>query len=158
TASVDGPGLVWDIRAPVRGAGRLTGDEVESSWADLVGADAKATYRALRRLAAVPDQAVPLARAKLPAGRRLDPARIAELLGGLDAPRFADREEAETALIEIAERLDPDVWANLRRSPSAEVRRRLAKVWATLDRPSAERTLAARAVELVEWCATPSAK
>jgi hypothetical protein len=86
-----------------------------------------------------------------------DPERVAKLLGGLDSPRYADREAAEAELATMADGLDPGVWKLIGTSPSLEVRRRLGRVMASFDRPTPERTLAIRAVELIEWCGTPAA-
>jgi hypothetical protein len=83
--------------------------------------------------------------------------RVGELVRQLDSPRFPERGRAEAEL----EKLAPRVEASLRRAmqdvPSLEVRRRLGRILDRLDAGPPEVLRARRAVEALEWMATPAA-
>src|SRR5205823_2859493 len=72
TASTDTTALVWDFAARTRDVRprpeRVAQGDVEGLWADLGGDDAAKAYRAVVRLAAAPDLALPLLEQRLPRG------------------------------------------------------------------------------------------
>ncbi len=156
TASPEVPVYVWDVRGelsrptipPDRAA-------LDAAWVDLSSADAARAFRAVRLLAAFPNLAVPLLRERL-AAVGPDPRWVAERIGRLDSPVFAERERATAELREVADQIEPALKAAAA-GPSAEVRRRAEEllVAARAGGPATLRSV--RAVEAVEWASTPEA-
>jgi RNA polymerase sigma factor (sigma-70 family) len=90
SGSGDSTVLLWDLAELLPkppGGSKLEPAELEAEWSALTGGDAGRAYRALWRLAAVPDQAVPLAR------------------GGWRPRADADGEESGAKLVELLEQI-----------------------------------------------------
>src|SRR5262249_38211511 len=101
-ARTDATALVWDVAAllppePV-GAGKLSAQELEARWADLAASDGAKAYRAMRRLAKAPAQAVPFLTTRLQPAKAADPTRLARLLADLGDARLAARRTAAEEL------------------------------------------------------------
>jgi WD40 repeat protein len=162
SASDDSTVLVWDVAA-LRGTPAapeaVSAIELETLWTDLQGEDAARAYLARGRLAAAPQQALPLLKGALRPVPTLDSERLARLLKQLDDDDFARREEATAELEKLAGSAEAELRKALEGTTTAEVRERLKKVLEGEGRgPSAERLRQDRALEVVEGMGTPEAK
>jgi RNA polymerase sigma factor (sigma-70 family) len=154
SSSADTPILVWDLYAGA--GGPLTEVGGKQLVADL-GGDATPAFTAVRRLASRPAEAVALLRAHFKPAGAIDPKRVGELIKGLDADRFAAREQATAELQKLGTEVEPAVRAALVANPSAEARERLTQLLPKVAEPSAERLRELRAVEILEAAGTPEA-
>jgi RNA polymerase sigma factor (sigma-70 family) len=156
TGGLDTVVLGWDLRPP-RAAARGTLDE---AWGALAEADAKAGFQAQGRLLAEPDKAVAWLAARVSPVQHPDPSRVQALIADLDSVEFATRERATSDLREHG----PAVAAALRevvaKASSAEARRRAEELLREMDSgvTPPRQLRAVRAVEVLEWIATPEAR
>ncbi len=157
-SSVDAPVFVWDVAGTLEPKPRrLSKDELQRAWTSLAAADAAAAFQTIRRLAAVPEQTLPLLREHLKAVAAPDFKRVRQLVRELDSDDFATRQRATEELEHHA-----DAAASLLREilakekPTLEVRKRLQQILANLD-DNLEALRAVRAVEVVEWIGSPDA-
>jgi len=136
----------------------ITPDQLTNLWADFQG-NAGDSYKAMWRLAGVPDQTLPLFEEKLRAIPALDKKRVAVLIADLDSDKFATREKAMQELPKYGRWALQEVLATLTKNPPLEVRLRLKDLQSKLrDHPfSPEQILALRMVEVLEQCGTPAA-
>jgi RNA polymerase sigma factor (sigma-70 family) len=148
--------LGWDAR-PHRDADKGT---LAEAWDALADADAKAGFQAQGRFLAEPGKAVEWLAARVVPVRLPDPARVKALVADLDSDDFATRDRATAGLKEagpVAAAALSEVVAN---PPSAEARRRAEGLLKEMENgvlsPGELRAL--RAVELLEWVATPGAR
>lgn len=137
----------------------------EELWPDLAADDAVKAFRAMRGLVAAPDKALPVLRERLrPLAAVIafddDPRRIATLIADLDSADFKTRQQATAELKKLGRRAIPYLEKALVAGPSLEMRGRIDAIMAQADRPtfSPERLQASRAIELLEWLATPEAR
>jgi RNA polymerase sigma factor (sigma-70 family) len=156
-ASPDAPVFVWDVASTSGPRQKLSAGDLRRCWDDLAG-DAAPAFRAIRRLAAAPDQALPFLRQRLGPVAPADPKRLRQLLETLDSDDFAERKKAAAELSRLADRASDALKREAKETASAEVRRALEDIQeragATL---SAEQLRAVRAVEAVEAMGTPEA-
>jgi WD40 repeat protein len=166
TSSADG-GLVWDVAAPAPGvdpARQFGAGGVRTAWEALAAPSAEAAYPALVWLAGRGNEAVTVVQEAVGSTAYPTPERVAEWRAQLGAPVFADREDAERRLRWAVGHFGGRYAADLRRAvgdhPNPEVRRRLARALAALDRfePVADDVRAARAVEVLERIGSPAAQ
>ncbi|HTU89660.1 MAG TPA: hypothetical protein VMF69_06145, partial [Gemmataceae bacterium] len=136
---------------------RLSNDERQSCWKALAGDDASVAFQAIRRLAAAPEQTLPLLHQRLKPVPAPDNKRVRQLVEMLDSDDFPTRQKAAEELEKHA-----DAATGLLRQivakekPSLEVRRRIQQILdATESKPETLRVI--RAVEVLEWIATPEA-
>jgi hypothetical protein len=156
TGGLDTTVLGWDVRPP-RGAARGT---LAEAWKALTEADAKAGFQSQGRFLAEPGKAVEWFAERVTPASPLDPARLQALLADLGDDDFATRERATATLREHG----PLAAAGLREvvasSSSAEARRRAEGLLREMENgvlpPHELRAL--RAVEVLEWIATPEAR
>jgi hypothetical protein len=153
--------LVWDLTAGRRPGRPLSADERDRLWTDLCGEDAAAAGRAVWDLVAAGDQAVSLLKDRVQPVRPAPAERVAVLVADLDSERFDVRERAAAELAKLGE----SAAAALRKAltappPSLELRRRLQRILARLDRwpPTPEGVRGLRAVEVLEHVGTPAAR
>ena len=134
TTLADGTGVVWDVSPAVPATARPADPGTLARWwADLGAGSAGLGYRAVWGLAGVPPgQVVPFLRARLRPAIP-DPAAVARLVAGLDAPGFADREAAQKSLVGMGWLVAPAVRRARPETASAEVRARLEAVLARVD-------------------------
>jgi RNA polymerase sigma factor (sigma-70 family) len=166
SGSEDTTALIWDLTgklgAPVRWAASLTAEELETSWADLAGADAGRAYQVIQRLALTPAQAVGLLRPRLQPVPRADEKRVARLIADLDSDQFAVRNEAEKELDKLGEAAKEVCRKALDGKSSPELRRRLERLLEKQERetwyPSPQRLRLLRALEILERAGTPEAR
>jgi RNA polymerase sigma factor (sigma-70 family) len=155
--------LTWDalnLTGDAPAAGKPSDRELGALWTDLAGGDAARAYRALRALAAAPEQTIPFLRQHVRPAAAPDPKHLARLIADLDADEFAVREVATRAL----ENLGPPARPALRRAmegrPSDEVRHRIERL---LERPEGSALPAGelgtwRALEVLEHIGTAEAR
>jgi WD40 repeat protein len=166
SGSEDATVLVWDLTRTAAGDGGRgespSAAELEARWKDLSGDDAARAYAAVRRLAAAPAGAVPFLAARLRPAPAADEQQLSRLIAALDGDAFAARDKAARELAALGERATAALRKALAGAHSAEARRALQ---ALLDRqaraeraPSVERIRTLRAVEALEYAATPDAR
>jgi WD40 repeat protein len=150
--------LLWGLTDG--GPARLTAEQADGLWAAL-GGEAAAAYRAVRALAAAPDQALPLLRDRLKPAAPVEAAQVNALLKLLDSDSYEARRRASAGL----EKLGRPAARLLRKAVqagdcSAEVRRRVGELLNKLDRspPPAAELRALRAVEVLERIGSPEAR
>jgi RNA polymerase sigma factor (sigma-70 family) len=156
-ASADAPVLVWDVAGTSGPRRRLSAEDLRRCWDDLAG-DAAAAFRATRRLASDPDQALPFLRQRLGPVPAADPGRVRQLVDALDSDQFARRQKAAAELAELADRAADDLRREARQASSAEVRRTLGEILENLDATvTGKPRRSVRAVEAAEAMGTPEA-
>jgi WD40 repeat protein len=149
--------LLWGLSD---GPARLTASQAGALWAAL-GGEAAAAYRAMRALAAAPEQALPLLRDRLKPAAPVEAAQVAALLRLLDSDSFKERQRAFSGLEELGRPAAPLLRQALQAGDrSTEVRRRVREVLNKLDRipPPAPELRAVRAVEVLERIGSPAAR
>ncbi len=161
STSKDGTAVLWHVPTiPPLPTADLKEVEVAALWQELASAEAPQAYRALRRLAQAPRQAIALLKERLQPLTEGDRARLKSLLRQLNDESFERREQATTRLRDWGERVQPAVLKALHDSPSPEVRRRLEQVLESgRGRPrSAEELRRQRSLTLLEWLNTPESQ
>jgi RNA polymerase sigma factor (sigma-70 family) len=163
TASDDCTLLVWDVAGPaarVKPADPPDERDLRAAADDLASSDAAKAFATVRVLAAGGDASVGVIRGKLRPATATDAAAVKRLLADLDSDDFDTRENATAALIALGERAEGPVYGLLAGRPSPEARRRAERVLDGIAGPvsSADRLQEVRAVEVLEWVATPAAK
>jgi hypothetical protein len=158
---VDTTGLVWDVAGLQVGGptGKNTSTEQEWLWSEL-GEDAQRAYRALWRLAAVPQESVPFLQKRIQNGPPVNAQRLANLIAELDSERFAVRAQASTELEKLGLSAEPHLRTAYQGRSSLEVRRRAGLLLEKLDRQElpVEQLRRLRALEALERCGTPAAR
>ena len=111
-------------------------------------------------MAARPEAALPLLKARLRPVPPPDRAVIGRLIARLDSDRFALRERATAELEKIVEEAEPLLRQALTKRPSLELRRRIERLLAPLEARflPPERLRACRALLAVELMGTPEAR
>jgi RNA polymerase sigma factor (sigma-70 family) len=147
--------LVWDVAAISRPAeGPAVG---RADWWPALAAEPDRAHRALKEMLANPADAVAELKARLTPVSAPDAGRIAALVKGLEADRFADRERASAGLVALGDGATPAVRTAREATTSAEVRERLDAALAKIAQ--AESGLRVRrAIECLERIRTPDAK
>jgi WD40 repeat protein len=152
---------LWDVKDLAKKAPRaqpLSRERLAALWSDLEGGDGEKAFAAVRALARVPEQAVPLLREQLtrPAPR----AEVAKLIAQLDDDDFTVRERASTELAKVGAGADAALRKALEGKPSPEAKRRIEDLLAKHSTAgvSAERLTALRALEVLELAGTPEAR
>jgi RNA polymerase sigma factor (sigma-70 family) len=156
TGGLDTVVLGWDVRPP-RDAARGT---LAEAWEALTDADAKAGFQAQGRFLSEPAKAVEWLTARLGPVERPDPARVKTLIADLDKEDFATRERATADLRELGQEAAAALREVVAKPSSAEARRRaeglLKEMESGVIPPRELRAL--RAVEVLEWVASPEAR
>lgn len=143
------------------GQSDLSDEELRVLWTNLAAKDAAVAYRAMCRLLAG-RQTVPFLRRLLKPLAALDARQRQQLKQGiadLDNSEFDVREKATAELEKMGEAAEPALRAALANKPSLEVRRRGGAILEKLHPSRSPQQLQAlRAVELLEYIATPEAR
>lgn len=135
--------------------------ELARFWEDLAGQDAARADRARWHLSEARAVAVEfLGRHLKPAPAPVDPARLRELLAGLDNDRRAVREEASAELAGLGPKIEPTLRLMQAETKSAEVRVRLQLILTGLHaRPwTPEELRQARAIQLLSQTPSPETR
>jgi RNA polymerase sigma factor (sigma-70 family) len=159
STSSDTTGLVWAIPphdpSPAPPPRPLSSaEELERAWADLAAGDAARAFRAIASLASVGTQAVPFLR------ERVRPVRVPgdevrQLIEALGDDDFNVRTKAARALEAFGEGAAPALRKAVGNRPSLESGRRVDQLLAKIE---TETLRAARAMEVLEYLATPQAR
>jgi WD40 repeat protein len=159
TGSDDTTILIWDLAAAA-GMPRqspLSAKALDALWDALSGDDATKAFQAIHRFATAPEQTLPFLREHLKPVLAPDRKRVRQLVDMLDSDDFQKRQKAAE---ELAKQADVAA-ATLRQimakeKPSLEVRQRLQQILEGIE-SKPESLRAVRAVEVLEWIATPEA-
>lgn len=164
----DTTALVWDLTGKLATKDSwgkaLTPTELDARWSDLAGDDAVQAYRAIRRLAAAPAQAVPYLRERVKPAPGHDAKQVARWVADLDSNDFQTRAKATSALEQLDQNESvADLYRKtLEGKPSLETGRRLTElldkqrqVWMNLN---PERRRIVRALEVLERAGTTEAR
>jgi hypothetical protein len=162
TGGYDTTCLVWDLMGPISWdkapPGPLDAAALSACWEDLAGADAARAYLAIRKLVADPARAAPFLGRQLPPVEPADKGRVARLIADLDADDFLPRDRAALELEKLGEIVLGDLRAVLAGKPSLEMRRRTEQLVQKAEALTPDRLRAVRAVEALEYMATPEAR
>jgi WD40 repeat protein len=161
--------LVWNIHEVLPSEKRrrtiLTADNLNALWSDLKAEEATRAYRAVWKLTAAPDQAVPFLREQLRPARELDKTnagKIVKLIRDLDNEAFSVREKASRELATFGKEAKPELRKALANDPSAESKSRIEELLRNLSEslpaPPPEQLRQLRALAVLEDAATPEAK
>jgi RNA polymerase sigma factor (sigma-70 family) len=156
SGSLDTTVLAWDVRPP-----RPAVDgPLAATWDELSRAEAAPAFRAQGRLQAAPAEAVALLADRLKPVAVVEAKRLLELIADLDSPEFATRDQATTTLRQIGRPAATVLREAKNKSTSVEVRRRAGTLLAELEESpvTTGELRALRAVEVLEWVATPAAR
>jgi WD40 repeat protein len=158
STSSDRTGLVWDVRLAA-GAKPAAGS-VDDLWETLADTKAERAFQALARLAAEPDRAVALVRARLKPARVPLDAELDRLVVELDSAQFAVRQKAAAELDRLGDTAVAGMASRLPKARSLELRRRVEQFLDKYDRdlPPPERLREGRALELLESIGTAEAR
>jgi WD40 repeat protein len=159
-ASAHAPLYIWDIVRALGKQAETSPSRLEQAWPDLAAEDAGKAWAAVWLLAQDPEKSVTLLQSRLTAAQAADAARIAKLVEELASPRFAVRERAAVEFGRIGEQAEEPLRQALPRVASPEIRQRLEQLLAKLEGPitSSETLRVIRAVEVLEYVATPQAR
>jgi hypothetical protein len=164
SGSTDATVLLWDAtnRTPSVAAPPPTAEQLKALWSELAAEDAAAAFKAMRRLAAAPAEAVPFLKQRIhPVPRKpVDARTVTRLITDLDDNRFKVREKATRELEALGAPVVPALRKTLAGKPDLDVQRRIERLLAKLDPPSPTPHLlrSLRALEVLEWIGTPDAR
>jgi RNA polymerase sigma factor (sigma-70 family) len=155
SGSLDTTALVWDVTGP--GAGGKAPDDkaLAGLWKDLGADDPKVTYAAVCQGAAAGDVAVARLKLDLRPAVVTDAEQVAALVRQLDSDKFALREQASRALVDLGTAAETPLREALAKATSPEIRRRLGRVLEGLE---AEHRRPGNAVEVLDMIGTPAAR
>jgi hypothetical protein len=152
------PVFLWDLYALPLVAAAPDAAALDRLWADLIAADARVAFEAVRRLAAFPDRSVPYLREKVAPVAPPERGVVTRLIGDLDHREFRRREAAMRGLTDLGERCRDDLRKTLEGQPTPETRERIDRLLAGEDRPTQAVVRLLRAVEAVEVAGTAEAE
>jgi RNA polymerase sigma factor (sigma-70 family) len=161
SGSEDTTVLVWDATGGAHPDARLSSEQLQTLWADLLAADAGRAHRAVWRLALAPGEAAPFLAERLRHLAREEAARqrkIGPLVADLDNEDFRAREKAAIELEKMGGLIEPALQKALQDQPSLESRRRIERILKKVAGWSGERLQALRALEALEHMVTPQAR
>ena len=156
SASADTTLLVWDLgtlkREPKAVAVELQDKQVETLWADLLGADAAKASASIQKLAAAPKQTASFLRAKLKPAVPVDVKKIDQWLADLNSGNFATRNQATKELEKLGDLAIPALKKVLTSQPTLETQRRIEPLLEKLTSGAltAEQVRIVRAIEVLE--------
>jgi hypothetical protein len=138
----------------------LTAAQLETFWDWLGCIPTQRAYEAVRELASVPAQAVPLLNQRLRPVERGDVSRISQWIADLDNTRFVVRKKATEELGRVIELAEPNLRQTLVNRPSLEVRRGIEDLLRRQQEGglSPERLRGLRAVFVLEQIGNPEAR
>ena len=156
-SSPEAPVYVWDVTGAALQPRRRHSDvQLRRCWADMMNMDAIGAFQAMRRLVAAPEQTLPYFRENLKPVPAPDLPRICRLVQALDSDDFVTRQKAAEELEKQADAASAELRKAAKESSSLYVRRTLQQMLEGLE-TSPEALRAVRAVEVLEWIATPDA-
>jgi hypothetical protein len=135
--------------------------DLTAAWDELASPEPRAGCRALVQFASAPELALPYFQPRLAATPRFEPDRVARLMAQLDDDDFTVRERATEELGRYSEAVRAPLREAQRQGKlSAEAAIRVRRLLDRLDgtEPSPDRLRETRAVQALEWMATPAAR
>jgi WD40 repeat protein len=149
----------WDTAGtPAKPAAK----DLKPLWDTLQGADGIKTHEAIWVLRQAPEVAVSFLREKLRPRQVVlpDPRRVARLIDDLNHPKYIMRKKATEELEKLGKLAEKALRRALEKPPTLEVRMRLERLLDRLaDRDlSPDQIQAVRALEALEYVATPAAR
>ncbi len=160
----DTTALVWDLTPALRRLGaatpQLSGEGLQTHWAQLADADAKKGRAAVDALAAAPRSALPFLKGRLRPVERAKPEHIQRLIADLESTKFAVREAATKELAALGVEAESALRRALRDNLSAEAKRRVEALLegpAPRPVPSGELLRRLRAIHVLEQIGSPEA-
>jgi WD40 repeat protein len=160
SSSLDGTVLVWDVREALRqppATKPAVRRPLDALWTDLASDNAATAEVAQREMEDRPEAIPFLARQVRPVVP-VAPERLAKLIADLDSNGQADRDRASAQLEQLNDLALPAL-RKAAESPSAEVRRRAARLLERLDRPATgAHARPIRVVEVLERMGPPARK
>lgn len=161
SSSNEAPAYIWDVfgthahERPVPVP--WTADQKQKLWEDLIGADAKAGFEAIRTLVQSPGSATALLHSRLKLAEPVAAKKMKQLLRDLEGDDFDGRQRASAELQKLGDRIEGHLLHALNERPSLEAQRRLESLIESLEPGSPERLAQGRAMEALEQIATPEA-
>jgi RNA polymerase sigma factor (sigma-70 family) len=160
SGSEDTTALVWDLTGRAGDTRKAVfSSELDGCWSDLKSDDAVRAYEAMRRLIAVPAQAMSLLSKHLQPSAAPDKRQV-RLIADLASDIFATRQAATRELTLLGELAEPALRAALEKAPTPEARLRIQQLLAKIDDigSTGEPLRQRRAVETLELIGTPQAR
>jgi WD40 repeat protein len=147
----DGESFLWDLRP-----GDYAVKDAEELWKMLASADAEQAYRTVWALSEIPAAAAELLQSKIVPVKARDPERVRKLIADLNSTNFKTRELAERELGQFDDRARAALEEALKNAGELELRRRLEKLLAALERePTPNDLREMRAIQALELAAAP---
>jgi RNA polymerase sigma factor (sigma-70 family) len=146
--------LVWDagkVRGTLTRDAKVSMDELESCWNDLVGGDVARAHRAIWMMIEAPQDSLPFLSRRLKPAAAVDPGRMEQWIAALSSDKFAVRQAAGKDLEKIGAQVEPLIEKALKGNISLEARRRLDQILNGLyDVPGPDTVRALRAIMVLE--------
>jgi hypothetical protein len=138
----------------------LDAKEMEKLWEYLASDDAAKAFKAMGKLAGVPDQATVFLKTRLKVVPPADPKVLQKLLEDLNSDQYAIRQKASAELERLADLAGPALREKVDGKISLEMRKRIEALLDKLDGPITlpELLRSLRTVELLELIGTPAAR
>ena len=159
----DGVSNVWDVTGRILAVAKSSRLSQIRNWTPpgqtLAGDDPAKAWKAILALAARPEQAVPLLKQRLPANQPLDPKRLTKLLADLESNDFDTRNKlARTWRRWVMSRRG--LRKLLAGESSVDLRVQVEKLLSKVGKDGilTEEVRCLRALEVLEYAATPDAK
>ncbi len=160
----DGTVHLWDLPTP-RSSAKMTSDDLEVAWKELVNRDAERAYRSIATLSRAPAASVPFLTQKLKSAILIDQALADRLIAGLDDKDFEIREKSSREISKLGPWLRPRLEKALGEKPSLELTTRIRallaepeKSWFAIEPVPQEALQVIRAVEALKAAGTPGAR
>lgn len=156
--------VFWDVSSlrdrVLRAKLDLPAAELPALWEKLGDKDPLAAHRAMRRLAAAPEQSLPFVKERLrPVPSHKD--KINPLIPQLEDQQFEVRKHAQQALLQLGEQAAIAIQNALQANPSVDARRTMESILKTLkeeQQADAQTRRLLWSIELLEEWATPAAR
>jgi hypothetical protein len=134
--------------------------ELEPLWTALGSDEPGKAYEAIAALIAVPNQGVPFLQERLlvPPAPPPDPKQLAQWIADLDSDQFAVRRKAMEALEKVGPAAEPALRKALAGNPKLDMRRRVEQLLERAAVIPPEELRQVRAIQVIEYAATPEAK
>ncbi len=158
TGGYDSTILLWDLTGQStvskKESAPPTAKELEALWSDLAG-DALKADSAIWVLVLSPKQSMPLLKDRLRPPSPAAADKVAKLVADLDGDRFAIRQQATAALIELGAAAEAQLRKTLQSNPTLEVRQRVEQI---LEKRKPDTLRNLRAIEILEQIGTGDAR
>jgi RNA polymerase sigma factor (sigma-70 family) len=153
----DTTALVWDLAPGLRrldpATGELSGEELQSRWAQLAGGDAPKGRAAVEALTASPRAAIPFLKKRLQPIQRVKPERLQQLIADLGSEQAGTRDAATRSLAALGIEAEGALRGALRDDLTPEAARRIKVLLESpppRSVPSGEVLRSLRAVHILE--------